>query len=148
MERENKWHASSLHQVKWIKQSWCLCTPLAPPAVTLTWNGYKITQLHTRPQPHPQRLPLILILTPSFHSFPLSLYLPRIRILQKKKTIRGTKNRKNRGTTDSLQVYSDIRKEQCVPLFILLTGTIIFPFVFSLFLSLATDDKSVLKLYG
>lgn len=32
------------------------------------------------------------------------------------------------GLTDSLQVYSDIRKEQRVPVFILLTGTIIRPF--------------------
>lgn len=37
--------------------------------------------------------------------------------------------------TDSLQVYSDIQKEQRVPVFILLTGTIICPF--ALFLSLA-----------
>lgn len=65
--------------------------------------------------------------------------------------------------TDSLQVYSDIRKEQRVPVFILLTGTIICPFArffsfsFSLsrsrshfFLStpsLATD-VAALKPYG
>lgn len=61
------------------------------------------------------------------------------------------------GLTDSLQVYSDIRKEQRVPVFILLTGTIICPFArfFSCSLShfflstpgLATD-LAALKPYG
>jgi len=37
------------------------------------------------------------------------------------------------GLTDSLQVYSDIRKEQRVPVFILLTGTIICPFALFFF---------------
>lgn len=51
-----------------------------PPAVTLTWNGNKITQLHTRPLPHPRPMPALLILvltpwTPLFHPPPLSLSL-------------------------------------------------------------------------
>jgi len=53
------------------------------------------------------------------------------------------------GLTDSLQVYSDIRKEQRVPVFILLTGTIICPFArfFSLVLSLCLSLSLALSLF-
>ena len=48
---------------------------------------------------------------------------------KKKKKKKEEEEERTGWLTDSLQVYSEIRKEQRVPVFILLTGTIIRPFL-------------------
>ena len=87
---------------------------------------------------HPRSHPLDSALLSSFSLFlslsdPLSPFGPRDPMAGKEGEKKRRRRKKKRGLagwlTDSLQVYSEIRKEQRVPVFILLTGTIIRPFL-------------------
>lgn len=102
---------------------------------TITHSATASPSTSARRATHPRSHPLDPAPLPSF---PLSLTLSRhpghagIPWRGKRGGKKKKKDEEEERTgwlTDSLQVYSEIRKEQRVPVFILLTGTIIRPFL-------------------